>query len=85
MNTFIFGILLILTQIAVGLVYGFKFNVLIIDETWLSLNQVTFEPIALTVLTLFAALLGFPMLFAYHKKLIWTALSFNLFILALTL
>lgn len=39
----------------------------------------------MTILTLLAALVGFPMLFAYNKKMIWTALLFNLFILALTI
>ena len=84
-NTFAFGILMLATQIGVCLVYGFKFNIVPLDSIWRTYNEPTFEPISFTILNLLGALIGFPMLFAYNRKMIWTALKFNLFILGLTI
>lgn len=83
-TTFVFGILLVLMQIGMCIVYGLLVNLPaynFADPT----GQVNFSPIITIVLLFFMVVLGFGSLFAYLKKLVWSALGFNLLIVCLTI
>jgi len=82
-NTFIFGILTILMQIAICFIYGFLIWVPPYENTD-PIGTVTFANITIIILTFFFVLLGFAALFSYHRKLVWSTLGFNLLIVCLT-
>lgn len=71
-------------QIAICLLYAFL--------VWLPpydfvdpIGPVDFTPIIITVLLFFMVVLGFGPLFAYLRKLVWSAIGFNLLIVCLTI
>lgn len=81
-NTRVFGILLIVMQIAISLIYGFLVRLPPMEPA--DVGTANFSPIIITVILFFMVVLGFGSLFAYEKKLIWSALGFNLLIVCLT-
>lgn len=75
---------MILMQIAICLIYSFlvwvppyEFN----DPN----GPVTFVPIVTTVILFLMVVVGFGALFAYIRKLVWSALGFNLLIVCLSI
>lgn len=98
-NTFIFGVLLIITQITFCLVYGFSVSLPTMPQA-IDLNFGNFTvdlspseigqsssmaPVVLTSFTTLACFVGLSLLTAYNKKLVWSSLGMNLLISCLTI
>lgn len=80
--------MIIISQIAVGVLYGLlvkiPYRTTVTDFT-------NFTPIFLTFATYFLIIvgtcnyiLGFGAIFAYERRLVWSAIGFNLLIVCLT-
>ena len=75
---------MILMQIAIVLIYAFLVWVPSYDYSD-PVGSVNFTPIVTTVLLFLMVVVGFGALFAYIKKLVWSALGFNLLIVCLSI
>lgn len=80
-----FGILVILMQIAICLIYGFLVWLPPNEATTVQAGNVNFSPIIITIILFFMVVVGFGSLFAYLRKTVWSAVGFNLLIVCLTI
>lgn len=88
-NTFVFGILLILTQIAICIVYGKLVNIPPLEPQDVQTPDVLLgtpnvAPIILVTLVTFLVVVGFGALMSYTRKNVWSALGFHLVLICLT-
>lgn len=90
-NTFVFGVLMVIMQVAVTLIYAFLVFLPNYEYTD-PLGPVNFTPIITTLLLFLmvvvgngSLILGFGGLFAYIRKLVWSGLGFNLLIVCLSI